>query len=44
MWGPARQLHSWSLRLGLLKAGRELRCSLCTQLEGVNASLQGKMS
>lgn len=44
IWGPVRQLHSWSLRLGLTKGGRELHCSLRTQLEGMNASLQAKMS
>lgn len=30
----AGQLHGWSLRLGYMKKGQELRCSLQTQLEG----------
>lgn len=36
--GPVGQPHSWSLGLGLMEGGRELHCSLQTQLEGMNVS------
>lgn len=42
--GPLKQLRIWSLRLVLRKGGRELQCSLCLQLEGMQMSPPARTS